>query len=213
MAACTLSIGDVRSGEAVEDFDLMTQGRHDQPLFLNRATPLPCTDADFFFSDRFMTISGNDSEPIDSLTGEAMSARVSERIEDVTIGQVTGATYGTQSAGSHAHQGTATVYGMANFTYRTNKTNLTTPTGANPQSTITDVLAMIQTLKNNAFGRSSWHTSLAWTSSGQHYAFINSNWASARPKRCGSWRRSRHQRRQSYLVSADERRPARAPTP
>lgn len=167
-------------GEAVEDFDLMTAGRHDQPLFLNRATPLPCTHADFFFSDRFMTISGNDSEPIDSLTGEAMSQRVSERIEDVTIGQVTGATYGTQTAGSHTHQGTATVYGMANFTYRTNKTNLTTPTGANPQSTVTDVLAMIQTLQNNAFyGPFTLYCSLSWNQFlGSPYAYTNgSNWA------------------------------------
>lgn len=170
-------------GEAVEDFDLQTAARHDQPLFLNRATPLPCTHADFYFSDRFMQISGQDGyEGVDTLTAEAMTARVSERIEDVTIGQVTGATYGTISAGSHTHQGTSTVYGMANFTYRTNKTNLTTPTGANPQATVIDVLAMIQTLKALAFqGPFMLYNSLSWDQYlDNDYAFTNgSNWAAS----------------------------------
>lgn len=170
-------------GEAVEDFDLMTQGRHDQPLFLNRATPLPCTHADFFFSDRFMQISGNDGyESIDTLTGEAMSARVSERIEDVTIGTVTGATYGTQTAGSHTHQGTSTVYGLTSFTYRSTKTNLTTPTGANPNATIVDIADMIQTLNDNAFyGPFTLYLSRPWNEFlVQPYAYTNgSNWATA----------------------------------
>ena len=168
-------------GEAVEDFDLTTSARHDQPLFLNRATPLPCTHADFFFSDRFMTISGNDGyEPIDTLTGEAMAQRVSERIEDVTIGTVTGATYGTQSSGSHTHQGTSTVYGLTNFTYRSTKTNITAPTGSNPNATISDVAAMVQTLNDNAFyGPFTMYLSRPWNQYlVQPYAFTNgSNWA------------------------------------
>jgi hypothetical protein len=169
-------------GEAVVDLDLMAQGRHDQPLFLSRATPLLCTHADFHFSDRFMAISGNSSEPVDSLTAEAMTQRVSETIEDTTIGTVTGPTYGTQSAGSHAHQGTSTVYGMTNFTYRSTKTNVTVPTGSNPQATIADIADMIQTLNGNAFyGPFDCYFSRDWNEFlVQDYAFTNgSNWAAS----------------------------------
>ena len=167
-------------GEAVVDMDLLTAGRTDNPLFKLRSMPLPCTHSDFWYSDRRLEVSGNSGTPLDAVSAEAAARRISEMVEDTTIGIVTGSTYGTQSTGITAHDGTSTVYGYTNHTYRATKTNLTTPTGANPNATINDVLDMIQTLAlRKYYGPFMLYTSLAWQPYlDGDYAFTNgTGWA------------------------------------
>lgn len=138
-------------GSAVVDMDGLTAGPTDSPLFKLRSLPLPITHSDFWFSERRMAISRNGDTPLDTTMAEAAGRRVAELIEQTTIGTVTGVTYGTVSAGPTAHDNTSAVYGYTNHPYRITKTNMTTPTGSNPESTVADVLAARNTMYGYKF--------------------------------------------------------------
>lgn len=138
-------------GEAVEDMDALTDGRADRPLVVLSSLPLPITHSDFYFSEREIAVSKGSGMQLDSTMAEASGRRVSERVEKVTIGTETGATYGTVSAGPGTHRSASTVQGYTNFTYRVTKTDLTTPTGSNPEAVLADVLEMIETMQGNGF--------------------------------------------------------------
>lgn len=159
----------------------LESGENDMPLFSLRSLPLPITHSDFMYDDRTLEISRNSGTPFDGISGEAAARRVSEVIEDTLIGTVTGITYGTQSTGVTAHEGTSTVFGYKNFTYRETYTSLTTPTGANPQAVIANILAMIQSLRTTKYyGPFYLYYSLAYAQyMANDYAFTNgANWAS-----------------------------------
>ncbi len=129
-------------GEAVVDMDGLAVGRTDSPLFKLRSIPLPITHSDFYFSQRRLAVSRQGGTPLDTTMAEAAGRRVAEVIEQTTIGTVTGVTYGTQTAGVGTHDGNSTVYGYTNFPNRITKTDLTTPTGSNPEGVMSDVIEM-----------------------------------------------------------------------
>lgn len=135
-------------GEAMVDFDGLTEGRNDAPKFQLEGLPLPITHSDFWFSSRRLAVSRNTGTPLDTTMAEAAGRRVAEKIEKTLIGTVTGASYGPAS-GTYGRA--PTVYGYTNFGPRNTKTDLTTPTGTNAGSTITDVLKMIETLNDDNF--------------------------------------------------------------
>lgn len=139
-------------GEAVVDMDGLADARQDNPLFKLRSLPLPITHSDFMYSARRIAVSENQGEGLNTTTAEAAGRRVAEMIERTTIGTETGMSFGTQAAGFYgSHDGTSTVYGYTNYPYRITKTDLTTPTGANPDAIMTDVLEMIETMTSNNF--------------------------------------------------------------
>lgn len=138
-------------GEAVVDMDGLSEGRAAAPLFKLRSVPLPITHADFFISDRLLEVSRASGTPLDTTEARVKTRRVMETIEDTLIGTTTGVTYGTQSAGAGAHEGTSTVYGYTNFTYRVTKTDLTTPDGTNPDTVLQDVIEMRETMYTNGY--------------------------------------------------------------
>jgi hypothetical protein len=139
-------------GEAVVDMDAMTDARRDRPLFNLKSIPLPITHSDFWFSSREIAVSRNGGAPLDTTMAEAAGRRVAEMIEKTVIGVETGVTYGTRSGDpSVAHTGTSTVYGYINFPYRVTKTDLHTPTSANPENVIEDVLEMRETMYANGY--------------------------------------------------------------
>lgn len=167
-------------GAAHVDMTGLSSGENDMPLFTLRSMPLPITHSDFVYDDRTLEISKNSGTPLDSVSGEAAARRVGEMIEDTTIGTVTGITYGTQSTGVTAHEGTSTIYGYTNFTYRETYTSLTTPTGSNPQAVIANILAMIQQLRQTKYyGPFTLYYSLAYAQyMANDYAYTNgTNWA------------------------------------
>jgi uncharacterized linocin/CFP29 family protein len=83
---------------------------------------------------------------------EAAGRRIGEMIERTVIGTETGMTFGTRSGDAAvAHTGTSTVYGYTNFPYRQTKTDLTTPTGSNPEAINTDILEMIEVMQTAGF--------------------------------------------------------------
>jgi hypothetical protein len=138
-------------GEAVVDMDGLTPGRNDAPLFQLRGVPLPIIHSDFWFSSRMLAISRNTGTPLDTTMGEAAGRRVAEKVEKITVGVSTGPTYGGSSTYVGGYDQTSQVFGYTNFTYRLTKTNLTAPTGSNPDATLSDVLAMRDTLFANKF--------------------------------------------------------------
>lgn len=138
-------------GEAVVDMDALTPGRTDRPLFNLRSIPLPITHSDFWFSRREIAVSRNSGKPLDTTMAEAAGRRVAETIEQTTIGTVTGMTYGPTSVTDTRYSGTSAVYGYTNFPSRVTKTDLTTPTGSNPEAVVADILEMVETMQTNGF--------------------------------------------------------------
>lgn len=138
-------------GEAVVDMDARTDARNDQAQMVLMSTPLPITHSDWGYSSRELAVSRNGDTPLDRVGMEAAGRRVGEAIEDQVIGNVTGMTYGTQTAGPGTHRGTSTVYGMRTFTYRLTKSNFTSPSGGSPETTYNEVLAAIQQLITQYF--------------------------------------------------------------
>jgi hypothetical protein len=138
-------------GEAVADMDGLSDARSDAPKYQLEGLPLPITHSDYWFSNRVLSISRNSGTPLDSTMAESCSRRVAELIEKTTIGVSTGVTFGGNSTQVGGYGRTSSVYGMTNFTNRLTKTNMTTPTGSNPEATVNDVLAMRQQLMNNKF--------------------------------------------------------------
>jgi hypothetical protein len=129
-------------GEAVVDMDGLSPGRTDNPLFKLRSLPLPITHSDFWFSARRLAVSRSGGVPLDTRMVEMASRRCAEMVEDTAIGIETGIQFGTVASGVTAHDGLSKVYGATNFPYRITKTDLTTPTGSNPEAVMQDVIEM-----------------------------------------------------------------------
>lgn len=138
-------------GEAIVDMDGLSEGRTDQPLYTIRSMPLPITHSDFWFSERQLAVSRNTGTPLDTTAMERAGYRIAESVEQVTLGLETGMTYGTESTGRWAHEGTSTIYGYLTHPHRMTKTDLTTPTGTNPEAVMTDILEMVETMVSNGF--------------------------------------------------------------
>lgn len=138
-------------GEAIVDMNGITEGRNDAPLFQLEGLPLPITHSDFWFNARKLAISRNTGTPLDSTMSEAAGRRIAETIEKTTIGNQTGVQYGGASTHVGGYGRTSQVYGYINFPTRATKTDLTTPTGSNPEATVADVLSMLNTLRRKKF--------------------------------------------------------------
>jgi hypothetical protein len=138
-------------GEAIVDMDGLTEGRTDSPKYQLEGLPLPITHSDFWFSARRLAASRNNGTPLDTTMAEAAGRRVAEMIEKTLIGVETGITYGNATANGYGR--TPSVYGYTNFTNRNTKTDLTTPTGSNPEAVVQDILEMRDQLyADNFFG-------------------------------------------------------------
>jgi hypothetical protein len=169
------------AGEAVVDMDALTDARNDRPQMKLRSLPLPITHSDFSFSARELAISrGGRGIALDTTMAEMAGRRVAEAIERTLIGIDDGIQFGTVTTGQWAHDGNSQIYGYLNHPSRSTKTNLTIPTGANPQATIADILAMRETLIANKFyGPYTIYYSTDWDQYlDLDYAFVNgTNWA------------------------------------
>lgn len=132
-------------GEAIVDMDALTEGRTDSPRFQLEGLPLPITHSDFHYDSRRLAISQNSGMPLSTISGMSAGKRIGEMLEATTIGTRTGVTYGGGSS-TPTYGRTASVYGYTNFPQRITKTNLTAPTGTNAATTLSEVLAMRDSL-------------------------------------------------------------------
>lgn len=131
-----------KPGIALMDMDGDRDGQADTPLFQLEGMPLPLVYSSFSYSKRRLMASRNSGTPLDTVMGRFAGRAVAEVIERVTIGTLAGMTYGASTRYSRA----STVYGYTTFPDRLLKTDLTVPTGLNPQATVDDVLEMREQL-------------------------------------------------------------------
>jgi hypothetical protein len=138
-------------GEAFVDFDAMTEGNRDAPLFQLEGLPLPIIHSPFWFSSRRLMISRKLGTPLDTAMGEAAGRRVAEEIEKMTIGSIAGPSLSPGNVSDYGS--TPRVYGYTNFPDRVTKTDVTAPTasGWTPEQAVDDILDMINSLNNNKF--------------------------------------------------------------
>jgi hypothetical protein len=128
------------TGEALVDMDGIAEANTDAPLFQLEGLPLPITHSAFSYSARRLAVSRKSGTPLDTASAEQAGRRVAEKIEKTLIGEDTGLTYKTAAA--RGYDNTPTVYGYSNHPDRITKTDLTTPTGSNPDTTLAEVLTM-----------------------------------------------------------------------
>lgn len=135
------------SGQAVQSMGMVADIPGDRPLWQLEGLPLPITQAGFWYEQRELIVSRNSGTPLSTISAEHCGRKVAELIENQTIGTVAGLTYGASANYSR----TSAVYGYINFPNRLIKTDLTIPTGANPEATVADVLEMRQQLYDAKF--------------------------------------------------------------
>ena len=167
-------------GEAVVDMDGLGEGRQDVPRYQLEGLPLPITHCDFWFSERDLRLSRNTGTPLDTTMAEAAARRVAEKIEDSVIGLAAGMSIQMTNSAAPAYGRAMDIYGLTDFTARNTYTSVTTPTGATPNATVTNVLAMIDVLKADGyFGDYMLYHSNDWDQyMDADYAFVNSTgWA------------------------------------
>lgn len=134
-------------GEAHVNFEGVTEGRTDSPLFQLEGLPLPIIHSDFTFTQRRLATSRNSNTPLDTIQGEAAARRVGEKLENMTIHGTDGPTYGITSDYNNA----PTVYGMRNYPDRVTKVNMTAPTGSNGPDILTSWLELIDAARAAKF--------------------------------------------------------------
>lgn len=143
------------AGEALVDFDAMTEGRTDTPLTALQGLPLPITHSDFWFSERALAISRRNGTPLNVAMAERAGRRVAEKIEQTVIGTVSGLALGSQSSGVAGlpYVRKAQVYGYLNFPARMTKTDITAPTtgGWNGKVLVDEFLECLELLRSEQF--------------------------------------------------------------
>ncbi len=139
------------AGEVVKDMDATSPARDDTPLNLIRSTPLPVLHGDFSYPQRLLDVARASGMALDTIMFEQITRRIWESVEKLYIGTETGVTYGTRSTGPFPITGTSTEYGLTNYPYRITKTDLTVPTGSNPEAVNQDVMEMIETMRADGF--------------------------------------------------------------
>lgn len=127
-ASATISMDPIRKGE------------RSRPLVDTALIPLPVIHSDGSFSAREIAATQNSGGMQLDITGLRLSARkVAETVEQLALG----------TASSYTYAG-GTVYGLTNFPYRSTK-SLAIPTGSNNALVVSQVGAMVQTLRDNLF--------------------------------------------------------------
>ncbi len=158
-----------------------SEGEDDKHLFQLEGLPLPITHSGWHFWKRHLQISRNSPGfSLDTLRAEAAGFRIGEMTEKILIGTETGLAYGGASTHVGGYGRTSQVYGYTNFTNRNTKTDVTTPTGANPNATVDDVLEMREQMyQDGFFGPFIIYHSTDWDRwMDSDYAFVNSTgWA------------------------------------
>lgn len=127
-------------GKATVSMDNIADATGDAPQFVPDILPLPITSCGWHLTQRTLAVSRNSGVPLDTTLAEAAGRRVSETIEAFTIGSVDMSAFVIGSTNDFTKRG---IYGFTTQPYRITKTDLTTPTGANTDDTVTDVLEMI----------------------------------------------------------------------
>lgn len=128
-----------KMGKAYWDMDGRSEGTDDTPLSQLEGVPIGVLHGHFSVDLRTLESSRRSGMPLSTLAISEVTRAIMDLREDLAIG-IAGA---APLYGSSTNYGrTAGNYGLLNFPDRITKTDLTTPTGANPQAIFDDVLEM-----------------------------------------------------------------------
>ena len=133
-------------GEAVRNMEIIGELINDQSQYKIGSIPLPVTQAGFWYTQRRLANANSNGRNLSSRTAERAGYAIGKSMERVTVGVSTGVTWGTRSTGVQPHEGTSTEYGYMTTPAAYIKTDLHTPTSANPENVIEDIAEMHQTL-------------------------------------------------------------------
>lgn len=129
-------------GRAYMDMDGLSEGTDDTPLFQNEGTPVPITHCNFTLDLRTLESSRRGNMPLSTRGIEWATRRCMELVESNAIGIPTNPLLYGASTHTSAYTRTPGVYGLLNFPTRMVKTDMTIPTGSNPEAVIADILEM-----------------------------------------------------------------------
>lgn len=129
-------------GKAYMDFDGLSEGTVDTPLFQPEGQPIPIFHSNFTYDLRRLTASRKSGNPLNVRGVEWATRRVMELVERNVIGVAGSPVLYGASSHTTSYSRTPGVYGMLNFPDRLTKTDLTVPTGSNPEATVADILEM-----------------------------------------------------------------------
>lgn len=149
-------------GRAYMDFNVLSEGTVDSPLFQSEGQPVPVFHASFKYDIRKIRAARRAGRNPETRSVDWASRRVLELVEQNVIGTAPAVPYGSSSH-ADAYSRTPGVYGMLTFPDRLSKTDLTIPTGSNPEATVQDVLEMRQLLYDaNHYGPYGIYHSTDW---------------------------------------------------
>lgn len=142
------------AGSADLSMDGLRETYRDRPEFDLTNLPLPIVHSDFSFSARELAVARRSRMPLDTTMAEQATRKVVEKIEQLTLGSLPTYRYGGGA-----------VYGLTNYPDRITVTiTLPTASGWEPNTTINEVLNMIQLLQNDYFnGPYALYVSPGWT--------------------------------------------------
>lgn len=130
-------------GRAYMDMHALSEGTTDTPLFQLEGQPIPLFHCSYTYDIRRLEASRARGMGLQTRGVNWATRRVLELVERNAIG-VAGSPllYGGGSTQVGGYGRTSGVYGLLNFPDRMTKTDMTIPTGSNPEATISDILEM-----------------------------------------------------------------------
>lgn len=133
-------------GAATVSMSTMAEMTTDAIQYQLEGMPLPITSMAFNFDERDLTVSRAKGTNLSTLMASIAGRRIAETIEKTTLGVTPGIIYGTSANYSNAPQ----VVGYLNCP-DLNSGTVTTPTGSNSATTVSEVLAIRTTLYDLGF--------------------------------------------------------------
>jgi hypothetical protein len=139
------------AGEVVKALDVTSPARDDTPAELIRSSPLPVIYGEFSYPQRLLDIARAAGRSLDTIMFEQVTRRLWEAVEKCYIGTEAGFSGQSRTTGPFPITGSNVEYGLTNYPGRITKTDLTAPTGSNPEAVNQDLMEMLETMRGYGF--------------------------------------------------------------
>lgn len=126
-------------GEAQVDMDGLSPGRDDASHYQLEGLPIPITHSDWSLRKRLQSMQSN----LQTTRAEQSARRIAEKVEQITLGTVTG----VQFADASSYGSTPQIYGYTNHPNRVTKTDFTAAASTTGATFVSEVEALIVLLE------------------------------------------------------------------